>query len=340
MQVNINDAYTMLVDCVLAKLVPFLKGSPGCGKSDLVRKLANEYNLQLIDLRLSNCDPTDFSGYPQVDSKTGRSFFCPMSTFPLENDPLPAGKNGWLIFLDELNAAPPAIIASAYKLILDKQVGDHKLHKNVVLVAAGNLDTDKAYTNKINTAMQSRLIHIELDCQDYKSWLAWAADNQIDYRIQAFINFRPEFLNQFDPNHKDSTFACQRTWEFLSRLIKKYDPLPADKLPLLAGTVSEGIAREFMGFCDNFKDLVPIPEIIAHPDTAQVPEEPSAMYAMAGCLGNHLDSQNGTPLMTYMSRLHIEHQVVALQMALRRDRALTAIPAVQGWISKNAARLF
>ena len=340
MKVSITDAYQYLVDCVHARLVPYLKGSPGCGKSDLVRKLAQEYNLQLIDLRLSNCDPTDFSGYPQVDVKTGRSFFCPMKTFPLKDDPLPAGKNGWVIFLDELPAAPPAIIASAYKLILDRQVGEHDLHPNVVLVAAGNLDTDKAYTNKLNTAIQSRLIHIELDCNDYKAWLLWAAENQIDYRIQAFINFRPEYLNQFDPNHHDSTFACQRTWAFLSKLINKYDPLPPEKLPLLAGTVSEGMAREFLGFCDNFKDLVPIPEVIAHPDTAKVPEEPSAMYAMAGCIGNHLTVQNGTALMQYMGRLHIEHQVAALQMALRRDRTLTASPAVQAWISKNANRLF
>ena len=340
MKVSITDAYQYLVDCVHARLVPYLKGSPGCGKSDLVRKLAQEYNLQLIDLRLSNCDPTDLNGFPSFDPITKRATYQPMTTFPLKGDELPAGKNGWLIFLDELNAAPPAIIASAYKLILDRKVGDHDLHPNVVLVGAGNLDTDKAFTNKMNTAMQSRLIHIELDCNDYKAWLLWAAENQIDYRIQAFINFRPEYLNQFDPNHHDSTFACQRTWAFLSNLIKKYDPLPPEKLPLLAGTVSEGMAREFLGFCDNFKDLVPIPEVIAHPDTAKVPEEPSAMYAMAGCIGNHLTVQNGTALMQYMGRLHIEHQVAALQMALRRDRTLTASPAVQAWISKNANRLF
>lgn len=44
-----------------ANLVPFVKGSPGIGKSDIARKVADHFNLKLIDFRLAQCDPTDLN---------------------------------------------------------------------------------------------------------------------------------------------------------------------------------------------------------------------------------------------------------------------------------------
>ena len=45
--------------------------------------------------------------------------------------------DGWLIFLDELTSAPKHLQAPAYKLILDRMIGTHKLHPRVVIAAAG-----------------------------------------------------------------------------------------------------------------------------------------------------------------------------------------------------------
>lgn len=42
-----------------AGLVSFLHGSPGIGKSSLIQDIAKEYNLEVIDLRLSQCEPVD-----------------------------------------------------------------------------------------------------------------------------------------------------------------------------------------------------------------------------------------------------------------------------------------
>ena len=48
-----------------ANLPIFLQGSPGIGKSDLVKSVASKCNLELIDLRLSQCDITDLNGLPK-----------------------------------------------------------------------------------------------------------------------------------------------------------------------------------------------------------------------------------------------------------------------------------
>ena len=61
MQVKISQAVRMITTAIKAKVVPYIVGSPGTGKSQIVHQIAENYNLQLIDIRLSQCDPTDLN---------------------------------------------------------------------------------------------------------------------------------------------------------------------------------------------------------------------------------------------------------------------------------------
>lgn len=61
MQINTTQAQSIITKCIQAGLVPLLKGSPGAGKSSIVHALAKQYKLKVIDLRLSQCDPTDLN---------------------------------------------------------------------------------------------------------------------------------------------------------------------------------------------------------------------------------------------------------------------------------------
>lgn len=47
--------------CMKARLVPFIQGSPGVGKSAIVKQIADEYRLKMIDCRLSSMEPTDLN---------------------------------------------------------------------------------------------------------------------------------------------------------------------------------------------------------------------------------------------------------------------------------------
>lgn len=59
--INAEQAVTQLTMCFQSKLVPFMKGSPGIGKSDIYKQIAKRFKLKLIDIRLSQCDPTDLN---------------------------------------------------------------------------------------------------------------------------------------------------------------------------------------------------------------------------------------------------------------------------------------
>jgi len=275
-----------------------------------------------------------------VDKDTGKARYMPMETFPLEGDPLPAGKDGWLLFLDEMNSAPIAVQAAAYKLVLDRAVGQNKLHPQVAIMAAGNKEDDNAIVNRMGTAMQSRMVHINLKV-DFKAWLAWAASAGIDHRITSFINYKPDNLSKFNPNHSDATSACSRTWEFCSRLIAPYPgQLPNEKRALIAGTISEGMAAEFFGFCKIYKSLPTVQDIISNPTKIKVPEEPSQMFALSGSIANHIKEGTAAALMSFVERMPLEFQVITLQEMLKRNKEMIKAPSVTGWVNKNARELF
>lgn len=314
-----------LVRCLKAKLVPIVTSSPGMGKSSIIVDIAQEFRLEVMDFRLSQCDVTDLNGLPRFID--GRAQFAPFDIFPLEGDTVPAGKEGWLFFLDEINAAPKQLQAAAYKLILERKVGNRKLHERVAIVCAGNLSTDNAVVHEMSTALQSRLVHYEMRT-DFKEWSNWAIEAGIDSRVIAFLEFRPNLLNNFSPDHQDKTFACQRTWEMVSKGIKDQKSVGFDDLSFLSGTIGSGPANEFITFSKIWQDLPTIAEIEKDPGGCRIPEEPGTKYAIAVYLSEHTDEKNATPVAKFLTRLPAECRVLWLRMINKRNPRLRTLPPI------------
>jgi len=335
MKIKINKAPELVTLALKAGLVPMLHGSPAVGKSEVIKQIAKEFGLKVIDQRLSQCDPTDLMGFPKITGN--RAGYTPMETFPIEGDAIPEGYNGWMLFLDEFNSASTAVQAAAYKLVLDRMVGIHNLHKNVAIVCAGNLETDGAIVQPMSTALQSRLVHLEVET-DTPLWTAWADTQKIDSRIVSYLHFRPDHLYTFNPDHSDKTYASPRTWVFVHRLLKVTD-INRNTIALFAGTIGEGVAREFMGFCQIHEKLPKIEQIIRQPNMAPVPEEPSAQFAICGAIASNITIQNCEPLMDYIRRLPTEFQVVTLRRSTKRQPEVLGNKAFGAWVTQVAADL-
>lgn len=227
---------------------------------------------------------------------------------------------------------------ASYKLVLDRMVGVHPLHKNVAIVAAGNLETDGAIVTPMSTAMQSRLIHLEVEA-NLKEWIDWANAEGFDHRITSYLGYRPDHFYNFSPEHTDKTYASPRTWDFMDKLLKVSGKTEREHLPLFAGTVGEGVAREFFGFCGIQERLPTIEKIIASPMTTEVPNEPSVQFAITGAIAANANTDNVEALMKYVKRLPAEFQVVCVRNTIRRNKSLLASPAVVGWVSTTSAEL-
>jgi len=304
-----------VVKCMQTGIVPYLSSSPGMGKSSIFRAIAKKYNLKVIDLRLSMCTPEDLMGLPMRNGN--RASFATFEMFPTVDDKIPEGYSGWLLLLDEFPSAAKAVQAASYKIVLDRMVGQEYLHENVFIVAAGNLTTDKAIVNQMGTAMQSRLVHFEMQ-SDHKEFMQFAAAAGYDHRILGFLDFQPAKLHDFNPNHQDHTFACPRTWEFVSKMIKD-EPFEEITMPMLAGAISDGVATEFYAFLKQYGKLPSFSSICGDPENINVPSEAGTQYALLSMITEKMEHKLLDNVTKYIARFPPEFQVIFWRGLVRKD---------------------
>ena len=222
----------------------FLWGPPGVGKSELVQQIAEDMgNCLVIDLRMAQMEPTDIRGIPFFNKELGVMDWAPPIELPSEE--LAAMYDKIILFLDEMNSAPPAVQAAGYQLVLNGRVGKYILPKNCHIVAAGNRDSDKGVTYRMPMPLANRFIHLEMR-PDFGSWQNWAVVNKVHEDVVGYLSFAKQDLYDFDAKSSSRAFATPRTWTFVSQLLTQSD-IDSDTLyNLVAGTVGEGLATKFM----------------------------------------------------------------------------------------------
>lgn len=324
--VNARQAKSMITEIIGAGLVPYLHSSPGIGKSSINRQVAKDFNLKLIDHRLSTSGPEDLSGLPRFNSR-GRAEFSPFEDlFPLDDDPVPKGYDGWMLFLDEFPAATKQVQAASFKLILDRMTGQRYLNERVAISCAGNLMSDKSIVNPLVTAMQSRLIHLELVC-DFDIWLQDVAiAEKYDHRIIGFLSQFNGKLFDFNPSHMEKTFCCPRTWEFMNKLTKD-KTVSMDKAAMYAGTVTSGVAVEFIQFCAVYKNLPTIEQICLKPSECPIPGDNNLRWATISMMADKVTEENFGDLAIYANRMTIDFRILFFRMCLMGSAKLRRNPA-------------
>jgi hypothetical protein len=220
----------------------FLWGPPGIGKSELVEGITNELGGLMIDLRLGQMEPTDIRGIPFYNKDIGKMDWAPPVELPDEE--MASQYPIVVLFLDELNSAAPSVQSAAYQLILNRRIGKYRLPDNVVMVAAGNRESDKGVTYRMPTPLANRFIHQEMKV-DFPSWLEWAVNNKVHKDVVGYLSFAKQDLYDFDAKSASRAFATPRSWTFVSQLLDEGDD-DDTTMNLIAGTVGEGLAVKFM----------------------------------------------------------------------------------------------
>jgi len=274
---KVSQAKAAIRNCMAAKLPVMLWGPPGIGKSDAIRQLGEEQKRVVIDLRMSLLNPVDLRGVPVA--KEGKTAWWSPSFLP---DAEGETKNA-ILFLDEMNAAPPAVQAAAYQLVLDRRVGEYKLPDEVDVIAAGNRGTDRAIVYDMSSALRNRFMHYEI-VEDLDEWKDWAMKQGIRDEVVSFLNYKSDRLFYFDPKVHTRQFPTPRSWEFVSRLMNQLDSF-RHAAPLLAGGLGDGVANEFMGFLRVAGKLPSAEDIVLKGKMKiKAPEESAQLYAFSGAL--------------------------------------------------------
>ena len=308
-----------------AKQPVMVRGSPGCGKSELAQQVADEGRRGYCDVRALLLDPVDVRGIPWRDSDNRTRWAAPDFLPPSDSTDL------WLVNLEELPSAVPMVQAALFQLVRDRKCGEYELPEGASIMACGNREGDRGITHRMPTPLASRFVHLELKV-DPSDWCEWGAANGIAPETLFFIQLRPELLDQFDPQSRDAAFACPRTWEFVSNVVKQRGSLdPAAERALFRGAVGEAAAVEFSAFLKVWRELPHPRAVIDDPDNALVPENASALIALCGSLYRMADDVNLGSIVSYAMRLRREVGEFLVGSCIRREPDLQRTDAFIRW---------
>jgi len=315
-----------------------LWGPPGIGKSQMVAQVAEKHDIPVIDIRLSQMEPSDLRGIPfRIDDRV--EWAIP-SMLP---DITRHGAQG-ILFLDEITSAPPSVSAAAYQLILDRRLGDYRVPDGWAIFAAGNRQGDRGVTYSMPAPLANRFSHFEVDAH-MDDWVAWAFSHGIDERIIAFLRFRPELLFDFDPAHNPVAFPSPRSWEYSHRALIKFMDTPQLLLGSLQACVGQAAGIELKAFIDNLENM-PDLEAIVRGEKAAVPKEIDLQYAVATALVGHaIRAKNGDKpqekyghILDYAQKMPQREMGVMLVSDMHRaiGQDLFSVPQFSQWANSIA----
>ena len=241
------------------KISTMIWGAPGIGKSSIVAQVAREHKIDFVDVRLSQLAPTDLRGLPVANE--GISKWYPPEFLPWK------GKG--ILFMDELNMAPPALQGVAQQLILDRRVGSYVVPEHWFVWAAGNRKEDRAAVFDMPTPLANRFLHLAV-AADFDSFKVYALEKKVHEQIIAFLSFRSTLLHKLDP--QQPAWCSPRSWVMASEL--HYAGLD------ISAAIGGGAAAEFAAYIALYENLPDLEPILAGKGSAiAFPEEPSIRYA-------------------------------------------------------------
>jgi len=308
-------------------------GPAGVGKSQIVAQVAESHDAAIVDIRLSQMEPSDLRGIP---FKSGQKVEWAIPA--MLPDAAVHGEAG-ILFIDEITSAPPSVSAAAYQLILDRRLGEYRVPDQWAIVAAGNRQGDRGVTYNMPAPLANRFSHYEVSV-NLDDWAGWAYRNNIDERVIAFLRFRPELLFDFDPAHNPVAFPSPRSWEFAHRGLQKFTDHPQLLQGTLQACVGPAAGVELHAFVNSLDQMPDLDAIIAGQDVT-TPTEIDLQYAVAAALVGRAIRTQGQPnqteilgnILDYAGRFPQREMGVMLVSDMHRaiGNAVFEVPQFASW---------
>lgn len=315
-----------------------LLGEPGIGKSSLLGWLSSQrpdYNTAYIDV--PNMDLGDIA-MPVIDHETKTTRYYPNARFRLhEGKPV-------IIMLDEYTKGFDPVKNMLHPMleVHNPRLGDLPIASDSIVFLTGNLSSD-GVGDHLKAHTRNRLVHLTVRKPTAEEWLVWAANNDIEPVVMAFVHQFPHVLASyldegqennlyiFQPSKVQDAVVSPRSLERLSNIVRVRAQFSADTLiHAMKGAVGEAAARDMQAFIE-YQDQLPTWEsVIKHPKTAPVPDGAGATAVMIYGALERMDKSNINPWMEYLSRMEPEWQA-AFCISLAKK------PSKQGVAFSNAA---
>lgn len=309
---------------IRARVPMFVWGPPGVGKTFSIESLVREEGMRMYTLIGSTCDPTDINGMPVmiesgVRADTGRPRFELGFAGRTWIDDLNNAPRGGLLFFDEYTNTPPDVRAALLRGLQSGIFGDSRLNLDRVgIIAAGNPPDQAANGQELDPPTANRFTHLRYPVgpEAAREWSEqfthyWGSPPVVRFMDKAvsqesmlrarsavagFVRRKPEYWHQMptESGKRSEAWASPRSWEAVSRYVgvvlddqRDY----TDAYPLMAGSVGEGLAGEFLTYIRE--SSLPDPEEVLadaknYAPSGRVDVDFSVLMSVAGAVAANL----------------------------------------------------
>lgn len=321
--INRTGAKQIILACARAGRTAHMIGPPGNGKTSLAIECADALKLPYVPFRTSTKLPEDAGGYMSPDNAAGVVHAMPLDSLAR------ICKEPCFFFIDEMINGTLAVRAGLLQILDERRIGDMKLHPGTVVCLASNPEAQSTGGIAESLPERNRCVRFMLDATlpEYQVWLRKEALNTTAHNetwcdlasaFAAMLDYSPDLLMLNPPAGIEAGtegWASSRAWhiaiDVCSDLIAQGITLDSDVgRCVLAGTLGTHTADAFVATYGLRKDLPSMPEIIANPKGAKLPQTLPASIASLGVIAE-VGRRNPGAAWIYASRLTDEVRLAA-----------------------------
>jgi len=325
--ISTTELYTHLETLIKTDTPLFIHGSPGIGKSYIVADVAEKHGLELVDVRLSQMDPVDLRGVPAI--KDDQTVWMPPVFFPKDPD------SEGILFLDELNSAPPSVQAAIYQLVLNRRMGEYVLPKGWRIVCAGNRVSDRGVVFRLPTPLANRMVHLSVEAR-FEDFKRFAITTGLHPFVIGFLGFRPDLLSTEPVVEDDANpaFATPRSYHMLSNILKANEAINTIA-PVIYGTIGYSAGIEFVSYVKVYEELPDIAAIYEG-HYPEIPNQPALLYALVSALVEYFDGSDAHKghLFAFGETLPKEFTVMLVKDVILKDESIATHEAFDAWLEQ------
>lgn len=267
----------------------YLAGTPGVGKTKLIRTAAREEGFALFTLIAAGMNPEDPTGIPVVTRGANGEYVTYSPSVIIKEVETLRKQSGKpvVLFFDEASRIQHDVQAPLLSFVQFRGIHGHWLPEDTVIVMAGNREDDDGGGVALLAPLVNRVVMIDI-AADPVDWVRWAMSapeeafpTPLHDLIAATLIKWPSATTSpfnFDPSEGAKPFGSPRSWEAVNDYIVycETNGLEAD-LRYISGLVGRENAAVLSAQAKFAEKLIDEDVIFADPtgDKAIVHDEPT-----------------------------------------------------------------
>lgn len=299
-----------------------LRGAPGVGKTFMGIQAAGRIGMDDIGLCVPLLSPVKVGGYPRPPADAeGDATHCLFDGIARAF----RATRPTLLRFEDLTMGNGETLKSVLELFQFGKIDGRTLPDCVSLFATGNDVGHGADVQGLIEPLKNRfhsIVPVEINIQDLvvfgltKGWPSW---------VLAWISNDPTIFADWKPSKSVGVEYCTpRGVEYMA----EWDAIGVDDVEVWSGCVGLGAAVKALAFKDLQSELPDIDAVLLNPESAPVPENPSARYLVAMALASRMSANNFGRCVAYLHRLPAMFEAFTVRDAMlaesnrKRDNTL------------------